>query len=495
MPQNQPYDVFLSYAHEDLAWVEQLAFALDERGLAVWFDRWVLVPGALWQSEMTRGLDQARSCVVCIGDQTPRGRVRQEIHAALSRQAADPEFRVIILLLPGACEEAVEGSLSLQTKVDLRAGLDDREAFQRLVARIKGVPPGRKEDLAAEQAAIRAREEALEQARARDEEMDKALFSLINLKPVSPGKSAVRRRIYVSVPHDAWLTPNERRLKWFLVAMIRAYGYQPLIYVEIPGTIWGNRRWEFASVDNVMRQCVGAVVLALPRWKCSCHVPNANSPKAARWFTTEYAHYEGAVALTLGLPTLILLEKWVQERGIVDDRAAGNLLTYIPQGSIGPSWLTSAEFRAAFDDWMSKLESRRDVFLGYSSSSTETAQNIKQFLEGSLGATVLDWKEFAPAGTILERIVEAGARCSAGIFLFTKDDGGWWWKRPVIPRDNVIFEAGYFVHAKGKARTLIVREKGAKMPSDLGGDIYAQFNRRPNIEPIKDQLRAFIGRL
>jgi hypothetical protein len=38
-----------------------------------------------------------------------------------------------------------------------------------------------------------------------------------------------------------------------------------------------------------------------------------------------------------------------------------------------------------------------------------------------------------------------------------------------VPRDNVVFEAGYFIRAKGKDRVLIVREAGAKTPADLGG--------------------------
>jgi predicted nucleotide-binding protein len=42
----------------------------------------------------------------------------------------------------------------------------------------------------------------------------------------------------------------------------------------------------------------------------------------------------------------------------------------------------------------------------------------------------------------------------------------------VPPRDNVLLEAGYFASAKGKERVLIVREEGAKMPADFGGDIY-----------------------
>jgi predicted nucleotide-binding protein len=61
-----------------------------------------------------------------------------------------------------------------------------------------------------------------------------------------------------------------------------------------------------------------------------------------------------------------------------------------------------------------------------------------------------------------------------------------------LPRDNVVFEAGYFVNAKGKERVLVIREEGAKMPADLGGDIYASFARRDDITPLEPQLQRFV---
>ena len=42
---------------------------------------------------------------------------------------------------------------------------------------------------------------------------------------------------------------------------------------------------------------------------------------------------------------------------------------------------------------------------------------------------------------------------------------------------------------------LIVRESGAKMPADLGGDIYAALEDRGNIEPIKPALYMFVAAL
>jgi len=61
-----------------------------------------------------------------------------------------------------------------------------------------------------------------------------------------------------------------------------------------------------------------------------------------------------------------------------------------------------------------------------------------------------------------------------------------------VPRDNVVFEAGYFIGLKGKRNVLIIRESGCKMPADLGGDIYASLRVKDSIAPIERTLRAFI---
>ena len=92
---------------------------------------------------------------------------------------------------------------------------------------------------------------------------------------------------------------------------------------------------------------------------------------------------------------------------------------------------------------------------------------------------MLDWtKGFKAGESILDQIETASSNCSSGIFLFTKDDtleGG---DDAAAPRDNVIFEAGYFINSKGKDRVLIIVEKGAKMPADIGGDIYISLEKQ-----------------
>ena len=132
--------------------------------------------------------------------------------------------------------------------------------------------------------------------------------------------------------------------------------------------------------------------------------------------------------------------------------------------------------------------------MGYSSASEVTAAAVKRYLL-SLGTTVLDWQtDFIPGRTILNQIEQAAARSIGGIFLFTKDDDlvGRSQKKMSVPRDNVVFEAGYFIGLKGKHNVLIVREAGSKMPADLGGDIYASLPNRSSIGPIEPKLAAFL---
>jgi len=82
------------------------------------------------------------------------------------------------------------------------------------------------------------------------------------------------------------------------------------------------------------------------------------------------------------------------------------------------------------------------------------------------------------------------SRC--GVFLFTKDDALEDRADGASPRDNVLLEAGYFLAAKGKDRVLIVREEGAKMPADLGGDIYVPLKDRREIASIETKLQQFV---
>lgn len=110
------FDIFLSHAHLDAEAVELLGVRLeDEAHLRVWLDRWVLVPGEHWQQEMAKGLDQAKTCAVCVGSHTPEGWFREEIERALNRQTKDKGFRVIPVILPNGDRALIDNFLELRT--------------------------------------------------------------------------------------------------------------------------------------------------------------------------------------------------------------------------------------------------------------------------------------------------------------------------------------------------------------------------------------------
>ena len=300
---------------------------------------------------------------------------------------------------------------------------------------------------------------------------------------------SITRRIYVSLPADPWLSKNINELKWGIVEEIEKLGYTPEIFTNPKGRpgLASAKAWNPREADEIARRCVGAAVLGMPRWNFQDH----NGEPVL--LPTEFNHYEGALARTLGLPTLVLVQRDVRRRVVFDMSFGGYVGEFDADANL--SWLHTDEFRVPFHYWKELLKQRRDIFLGYCSSSKTTAAAIKRYLR-SLGAEVLDWQtDFIPGRTILDQIEEAAARSIGGIFLFTKDDDlvDHGQRDTAAPRDNVVFEAGYFIGLKGKRNVLIIREAGSKMPADLGGDIYGSLPDKADITPIEGTLSAFLG--
>jgi hypothetical protein len=300
----------------------------------------------------------------------------------------------------------------------------------------------------------------------------------------------ITRRIYVSLPADPWLPANLNRLKWGIVEEIEKLGYVPEIFTNPRGKpgLASAKAWHPRDADEIARRCAGAAVLGMARWRLF-----QDSEKAVL-LPTEFNHYEGALARTLGLPTLVLVQRDVLRRVVFDMSYGGFVGLFAPDADV--DWLHTEDFVVPFKYWSALLDERRDVFLGYSSLSKKTAAVIKRYLL-SLGARVLDWQtDFIPGRTILDQIEQAAARSIGGIFLFTKDDDlvdrGQGQDEVAVPRDNVVFEAGYFIGVKGKRNVLIIREAGSKMPADLGGDIYASLPSRSSITSIERALSAFL---
>jgi hypothetical protein len=289
--------------------------------------------------------------------------------------------------------------------------------------------------------------------------------------------TVLHRRVFVSATNDRSLDDRRRAIKTAIVARLQRLNLEPQSFFE--AGIAENLAWNFENVDRVMRKCVGAIVVGFPRWETP----------TAQQLIGEYNHYEGAVAFSYRIPVMLLAERGVENRGIVWT-GAGRPITYIPEDAT-PAWLESPDFQRRFDGWVRDVKQRSDVFLGYCSQNQGTAAVIENRLVRS-GATVLNYQmDFRAGVSILNEIEAAAARCSCGIFLFGNNDPLQGVDGGAAPRDNVVFEAGYFMNAKGPDRCLIIREDNAKMPADLGGAIYMQL-KNSDVAAIESRLERFL---
>jgi hypothetical protein len=297
----------------------------------------------------------------------------------------------------------------------------------------------------------------------------------------------VLRRVFISSPRDEHLDDRRNALKWAIVKEIEVLGYEAQVFGSPEGGrgLASGKSWSANAAEAVMQHCVGAAILGLPIWQCSGSKSGKNV-----LLVTEYCHYEGAIARACGLPILAVLEEGVEER-VFFNRYAGDPFIRVP-AQAESAWVTDSAFRGFLDNWNKRIGERRDIFLAYSGKQEGIARSIKEILT-CLGATVLDWKQDFPGGrTILEQVEDAARRTSGGVFLFTRDDLLKGQGEQAAPRDNVIFEAGFFMRSKGHQRVLVIREEGAKMPADLGGVIYEPLADRTDVHDLKERLRLFL---
>lgn len=139
------YDVFLSHATADKPEVESLARKLKEAGIEPFLDKWHLIPGEPWEEALEQALDESQTCAVFLGPTGIGGWQNEEMRSALESRVRNKAFRVIPVLLPNSFEprrEELPRFLRRLTWVDFRMGLDDNNAFHRLMSGILGRVPG-----------------------------------------------------------------------------------------------------------------------------------------------------------------------------------------------------------------------------------------------------------------------------------------------------------------------------------------------------------------
>lgn len=290
-------------------------------------------------------------------------------------------------------------------------------------------------------------------------------------------------KIFISCIYKLEKDSHQKRIKNEVIKRVRDAGFEPQIFLE--AGLAEEIAWNFDSVYRILKQCDGAVILGLSRWSREENNSQTGVP-------TEYNHYEGALAASLKLPLFILSEEGIAKRGIFDN-GGGFIYTSIPS-TADNNWFSNDEyFVGRFNAWKRAVNNRYQVFLGYSGEAKDLANSVLAFLTGRMNLKVKEYRtNFIQGGTILEEIENAVNSCQCAIFLFTTSDKLENNESQASPRDNVIFEAGYFMKAKGKERVLIIREDGTKMPADLGGNIYLPLKNRNDISTITADVQYFL---
>ena len=133
------------------------------------------------------------------------------------------------------------------------------------------------------------------------------------------------------------------------------------------------------------------------------------------------------------------------------------------------------------------------VFIGSSSEKVEIMKQIAVLLE-NIDFIVKCWvdnESFILGRTVTENITNVLDKVDAAVFIYSEDDKTWY--RDVLsnsPRDNVIFEYGLFAGRLGLNRSIIIRIGETRIPTDLVGITYAQFEEH-KLNTLENQLRLW----
>ena len=142
---------------------------------------------------------------------------------------------------------------------------------------------------------------------------------------------------------------------------------------------------------------------------------------------------------------------------------------------------------------VSSIRAPLHCFVGYSKKSTSLFMQLNEHLQARFGDLLVidDWKDKSRQGHhLFDEIKKANEYCQMAIFLITKDDNVILENGSVVasPRDNVIFEVGFFAARHGLERTLLVVEDGAKKPSDWDGILHLSLTDYPGIDKAIESI-------
>src|SRR4051812_26836499 len=133
MQESKSPRVFISYAKNEIGPVLSVAEELKQAGASVWLDRWNLVQGDMWESEVESAVKSADAFVPCLSNEYNSNGYRQkEIRLALEAADRRPLGRGFIVpyilepcKIPAWCGPINVGNPGERTSIpDLLRGID-----------------------------------------------------------------------------------------------------------------------------------------------------------------------------------------------------------------------------------------------------------------------------------------------------------------------------------------------------------------------------------
>jgi len=137
------WDVFVSYTHADREAASELARALHERELLVYFDEWERQVGDVDALRLGDAVDESHHGLLMASTTSLRDPWILEQYAKMLKKAVEERRRLIPVII-GEGEVRLPGFLANRAPVDLRgkAGADYQREIQRIADAIRGRKPG-----------------------------------------------------------------------------------------------------------------------------------------------------------------------------------------------------------------------------------------------------------------------------------------------------------------------------------------------------------------
>jgi len=164
-----------------------------------------------------------------------------------------------------------------------------------------------------------------------------------------------------------------------------------------------------------------------------------------------------------------------QVEGVGNAKISGQ---YISKGVLSGNWSTDIGTEGVFTATLSQkkeLPKDNSVFIVHGHDDGAVSK-VARFLEKcKIDYTILS-EQLSQGMTVIEKFEEYALKAGFAIILMTPDDIGYPKdeedQKRFRPRQNVIFELGYFSATLGRNKTIVFTKGDVEFPSDLLGLVY-----------------------